>query len=172
MKRLKLFSLFILTLFLFGCSSSKSEIKSMDLSGKSVKELMGLNKPIECDVLNLLDKAKKERSDIGIEVPTKLWINGNNIKEKGISIFTDGSERETENLIVNRKVYSRSLITDNTIALSDELYQVILDSYTEIESTNLKCKFSLFSNEIFVPKNVCYIPGFGNPECPEFLNTN
>ena len=142
----------------------KVDIPESSFKNKKVSELMALNTPFECNVSGLLEDARAERkSGEGRQVPTKLFIKGNTIRDEGISIFTDGKETNSINIInPNNKTFF-SLLTDGSNKMARLDYNLLggdqlITRYDDISPENISCETSAFDENILVPTNVCYMP--------------
>ncbi len=153
---------------------------SISLKKLSLVDLMKLNKQIECDTVNLLEKSMLDRKDNnGMEVPLKFFINGNTIREEGLSVMTDGNILKDEkgvylktiNIINTENKTYHSLMLDGSkqmSALSKHItdWDEILKSLEKISPEFLDCKFSVFDEKILIPDNICYIDSsMGTPIC-------
>ncbi len=148
------------SLLLSGCKP-KTEINptpSLDLKGKTIKELSQLNKPIECNVNGLLEKARTERKEgEGKVVETKIYILGTKIRSEGVSIWTDGKEQPNLNIYSGNELYSLLLDGSNKMMYLDVNIAGGIDDFSEtIPPENLECKETTLDNSLFIPPNVCY----------------
>ncbi|HTE49176.1 MAG TPA: hypothetical protein VK675_04690 [Candidatus Paceibacterota bacterium] len=142
----------------------KVDIPQASLKNKKVSELMALNTPFECNVSGLVEEARAERkSGEGRQVPTKLFIKGNTIRDEGISIFTDGKETNSVNIINPNKKTFFTLLPDGSNKMASLDYNLLggdrlIKRYDDISPENISCKALAFDENILVPTNVCFMP--------------
>ena len=143
-----------------------------NLAGKNMNDLRLLNMPIECDVINLLNEKKSQRKEgEGFEVPAKLYINGNNIREEGVSVWTNGSETPALNIFTPKGDYTQLMDNSGRMAYIDPSIlggqeAFLNSSFGEIPTNDLQCKLSSFDDKVFVPNNVCYsLDSAKEPKC-------
>jgi hypothetical protein len=143
---------------------TKVENSQTSLKGKNVGELMNLNVPIECDTIGLLEKAKTDRkSGEGLQVTTKLFIKGSAIREEGVSIFTNGIEKNTVNIINPQNKTLFTLLLDGSNQMASLNYNMVggdqmIARYNNIRLEDMSCKASTFNESILTPQNICYMP--------------
>ena len=142
----------------------KVENSQTSLKNKKASELMKLNTPIECNIAGLLEKARAERKNgEGKQVATKLFIKGDVIREEGISIFTDGAEKNTVNIINSKNKTFFSMLLDGSNRMASLDYNQIggdqiITQYDNISPENIDCRASAFDESVLAPKNICYTP--------------
>ena len=111
---------------------------------------MALNIPIECDF-------KETKKIPGIYTHKKLFINGQNIKDEGIVIYTDGTEGVGSSIVKDNEVYTMlidgsgnwfKIEKDPAYPEFDPL-RIALEGYHSIWPWVLQCKKGSFGSEIF-----------------------
>jgi len=99
-------------------------------------------------------------------VPTQLFIEGNKVREVGVSIWTNGSESHSLNILTSSGYYSLLLNSDKMINMDVVSLGGEDVLFSNIPAADLQCKVSTFEDNIFVPQNVCYPPGSSQePKC-------
>ncbi len=152
----------IIIMLIFFIFKPKNEIatstKAVDLEGKTIKELSLLNKPIECDIINLIEKIRSERKEgEGTSVPTKIYVLGSKMRVEGISILTDGNEQPNLNIYSDNKVYSLLLDGSNKMMYLDANLIGGIDEFSDtLLIKNLDCRIAGLQDSLFVPANICY----------------
>ena len=149
-----------------------NKISQISLKNKKVSDIMKLNSPAECDLVGLLAKARATRKkNEGIQVPTKLFIKGNTVRQEGVSIFTDGTEKGTVDIINTQNKTFFTLLLDGSNGMASLNYDLVggyqkVAQYDNISQENLDCKSMAFNEKLLVPQNVCYMPPSKNtPIC-------
>lgn len=134
------------------------------LAGKTVSEIMKLNTPAECILVGALENARANRkASEGIEVVTKLLIKGDVVREDGVSIFTDGTEKNTVNIINPKDKTIFTLLLDGSNKMASLDYALVggdqrIVKYDNVSSKDITCKGASFNQNVLVPQNVCYMP--------------
>jgi len=114
---------------------------------------------------------QKRKEGKSKQVATKLFIKGNTVREEGVSIFTDGKEKNTVNIIDSKNKTFFSLLLDESNRMTSLDYNQagadqIVARYDNISPENISCKASAFDESLLVPKNICYMPPSENtPAC-------
>lgn len=131
-----------------------------DLSGKTIEQLMAMNTMVICDTVGLLGKGRSERLEgVSVEIPTKFYIYGQTIREDGVSIFTDGTEEPSRNIIKDGTVFSLTPATEEMMGIEDSsVVDMVLQTWYAISPESLSCSAGSPDMTVFEPANACYLP--------------